>query len=244
MKRCPQCSEVYSDQLQFCLRDGSQLSTITADDPAPPVRADDDDYDTVVHPEPIVINIQDPAPFVEPVSPDPLPPQPESVRGRTNTIAVLIAGTIIGGLLVLVAILAFALVFRDRSTAEVVNVTEKNANIAAARPSERLPANTQTPASSPKATEKGNSNLTSDDPDSDEARREMLAKRGFNGRVIKINAIVRSEPSIDSDEVAVLPFDEPVRIGKPAAEHNPWYRITTADGTAGWMHGNTIEFTK
>ena len=35
MKRCPQCSEVYSDQLQFCLRDGSQLSTITADDSAP-----------------------------------------------------------------------------------------------------------------------------------------------------------------------------------------------------------------
>ena len=244
MKQCPQCSEVYTDQLQFCMIDGNPLVKVDADGPAPPAPAIDDDYDTVVNPERIVIDISEPPPVPEPVYTDALPSQPETGRGRANTIAVLIVGTIIGGLLVLVAILAFALVFRDRSGAEPANVTERNANIAAVRPSEHPTANTQTPASSPKATEKGNSNLMSEDTEADQARREMLAKRGFNGRVIKINAIIRSEPSIDSEEVAVLPYDEPVKIGKPAAEHNPWYRVTTSDGTTGWMHGNTIEFIK
>ena len=244
MKQCPKCSEVYTDQLQFCMIDGNPLVKVDADEQVPPAPAIDDDYDTVINPERIVIDIPDPAPAHEPAYPDALPPQPEPSGRRVNVIAVLIAGTIIGGLLVLVAILAFALVFKDRPGAEVININAKNANIAAARPSERPMANTQTPASSPKATEKGNANLTSDDADSDEARREMLAKRGFNGRVIKINAILRSEPSIDSEEVAVLPYDEPVKIGKPAAEHNPWFRVTTSDGTTGWMHGNTIEFIK
>ena len=244
MKQCPQCSEVYTDQLQFCMIDGNPLVKVDADDPAPPAPAVDDDYDTVVNPERIVIDIPDPTPAPEPVYPDPLPPEPEPPGRRVNMIAVLIAGTIIGGLLVLVAILAFALVFKDRSDAELINVTARNANIAAARPSERPTANAQTPASSPKATEKANANLTPEDTEADQARREMLAKRGFNGRVIKINAILRSEPSIDSEEVAVLPYDEPVKIGKPAAEHNPWFRVTTTDGTTGWMHGNTIEFIK
>ena len=36
-------------------------------------------------------------------------------------------------------------------------------------------------------------------------------KRGFNGRVIMINAVLRSSPSIDSPEVSVIPFDEPIK---------------------------------
>jgi len=242
MKRCPQCSEVYSDQLQFCLKDGSPLSDISTADTAV-LPAADDDYDTVVRPHPIVVDLSDPVPEPEPVYPEILPTQPEPARGRVNMIAVLIAGTIIGALLVLVAILAFALVFKERPNAQLVNVTAKNGNTAKNSPAERPTANTQTPASSPKTPEKVNSN-TPEDTDEEDARREMLAKRGFNGRVIKIKAVVRSEPSIESDEVAVLPYDEPLKIGRPAAEHNPWFRVTTADGTTGWMHGNTIEFTK
>jgi hypothetical protein len=80
-------------------------------------------------------------------------------------------------------------------------------------------------------------NFTNSDP-------ERSANKGFNGRVIMINAVIRSLPAVDSDEVAVVPFDEHIKIGKPAAEHSPWYRVTTSDGTTGWMHGNTIEFVK
>src|SRR4051794_31079063 len=118
MKQCPKCSEVYSDQLQFCMIDGNPLVKVSEDETAPPAPAVDDDYDTVINPARIVIDIPVPAPAPEPVYPDALPPQPEPPGRRVNVIAVLIAGTIIGGLLVLVAILVFALVFKDRSGAE------------------------------------------------------------------------------------------------------------------------------
>ena len=71
----------------------------------------DDDYDTVVRPDQIVIALDDPAPGSG--SADDIPPRPVRPRGRVNTIAVLIAGTLIGGLLVLVGILAFVLISKE-----------------------------------------------------------------------------------------------------------------------------------
>jgi hypothetical protein len=172
---------------------------------------------------------------------DIIPPGPVPTRGKVSTIAVLIAGTLIGGLLVLVAILAFSLINRDRSAVvppnQPADLPVKNSNLPKTTPTAL--ANADIASNSSKEQVANRTAANSSDMDS-----ESLAKKGFNGRVIMINAVIRSLPSVDSDEVAVVPFDEPIKIGKPATEHSPWYRVTTSDGTTGWMHGNTIEFVK
>ncbi len=78
--------------------------------------------------------------------------------------------------------------------------------------------------------------------DADREPKAPARKQGFNGRVIMLNAIIRSAPSMDAYEVGVVGFNQPIRIGKSAGGNNPWYRVTSANGTTGWMHGNTIEF--
>ena len=64
----------------------------------------------------------------------------------------------------------------------------------------------------------------------------------FNGRVIMLNAILRTAPTMEADELAILPAGEPLKIGKRASANSPWYQVVTAQGSKGWMHGNTIEF--
>ena len=64
----------------------------------------------------------------------------------------------------------------------------------------------------------------------------------FNGRVIAVNAYVRTSPSRSSDEIDVLPVDDRINIEKRENENSPWYYVTCEHGTSGWMHGNTIEF--
>ena len=64
----------------------------------------------------------------------------------------------------------------------------------------------------------------------------------FNGHVIMLNAILRTAPTMQADELAILPAGEPLRIGKRASPNSPWYQVVTAQGSKGWMHGNTIEF--
>jgi len=59
-----------------------------------------------------------------------------------------------------------------------------------------------------------------------------------------MNAIVRLAPSIDAPEINIVTFNSPIKIGKSAGGNNPWYRVTTASGQTGWMHGNTIEFVR
>ena len=66
----------------------------------------------------------------------------------------------------------------------------------------------------------------------------------FNGRVIASNAYVRASPSRNSDETDVLPVDDRINIERRENENSPWYFVTCEHGTSGWMHGNTIEFTK
>jgi len=235
MKQCPECKEVYSDQLLYCMRDGQKLFDIDDDDGEP----------TVVRPQPIFVDITDP-PVVEPIDPkpvvEPLPePMPVATEGRgVNTVAVLIIGTMIGGILVLATMVAVSILTRQKPPAPVnqVNIPLKPSNTPKPSPTEtRSPVPTQAPTVDADSSEK-------DDADDPRQRDDGLIRRGFNGRVIMTNAVVRAAPSIDSDELAVIGYGEPVKIGKPAGENNPWYRVTTEDGVSGWMHGNTIEFIK
>ena len=64
----------------------------------------------------------------------------------------------------------------------------------------------------------------------------------FNGRVIMLNAVLRTAPTMEAGDVEILQLDEPLIIGNKASGNSPWYRVETASGAKGWMHGNTIEF--
>lgn len=66
----------------------------------------------------------------------------------------------------------------------------------------------------------------------------------FNGRVIMMNAFLRSAPDMNAPEVTVLPLSSPITIGKQASPNSPWFRVKSEDGAVGWMHGNTIEYTR
>jgi len=66
----------------------------------------------------------------------------------------------------------------------------------------------------------------------------------FNGRVITLNAYVRSQPSRTAREIDVLPIDDRLEIEERENENSPWFEVTCEHGTKGWMHGNTIEFTR
>ena len=232
MKQCPECKEVYSDQLSYCLKDGKPLFSIDADDDGP---------ETVVRPKPIFVDIEDHTPVSEPDDVQPIIISDGSRGRRVNVVAVLLVGTLIGGILVLGTVLALNILNRDKPAvpAAQVNVPPKPSNTPKPTPKQtEPPANTNTPANDDTNTDSENAD------EDDQQKRERWIRKGFNGRVIMINAVVRAAPSIDSDELAVIGYDEPVKIGKPAGDNNPWFRVTTADGLTGWMHGNTIEFIK
>ena len=66
----------------------------------------------------------------------------------------------------------------------------------------------------------------------------------FNGRVIMLNAYVRSAPSKSANKVDILPMDDRINIERRENANSPWYYVTCEHGTSGWMHGDTIEFTQ
>ena len=66
----------------------------------------------------------------------------------------------------------------------------------------------------------------------------------FNGRVISQNAFVHAAPNRNSKQIDVLPVDDRLNIEERENESSPWFRVTCEHGTSGWMHGNTIEYTR
>ena len=76
------------------------------------------------------------------------------------------------------------------------------------------------------------------------SEKTLAADDEFNGRVITLNAYVRSAPSKTATQIAVLPQDDRINIGTRESPNSPWYKVVCEHGTSGWMHGDTIEFTK
>lgn len=66
----------------------------------------------------------------------------------------------------------------------------------------------------------------------------------YNGRVIATNANLRSEPGLYAEEIGVLPIQERIKIVRREHNNSPWYYVEAENGGSGWIHGNTIEFTK
>ena len=227
MKRCPQCNSVYEDDVQYCLNDGAGLIKQIF---APPSDADEFEVETVIRHAPVIVDLS-----TEDTSSESIiyrNPPVETViveRGarRKNPVMFLVAGLILGGVLVLTTLLLARNFFQNDKTETVkaTQTTDTNSN----QSNKTSPI--QNPLDIEKLSQKHEMRTTTDEAE-------------FNGRVIALNAYVRASPSRNSEEIDVLPVDDRINIGRRENENSPWYLVTCEHGTNGWMHGNTIEFTE
>lgn len=227
MKRCPQCNNVYEDDVQYCLNDGAGLVKQTF---ALPSDADDFEAETVIRHDPIIVDL----------SAGQIPPEPIIYRNppvetvivekgakRKNPAMFLILGLILGGGLVLATLLLARSFYQNdnSNTVEINETVESNSN-------ESIKISpVETPLDIENSSQKHETRTSADDAE-------------FNGRVIAINAYIRTSPSRSSDETDVLPVDDRTNIERRENENSPWYYVICEHGTSGWMHGNTIEFTQ
>lgn len=219
MKKCPQCNSVFVDDNIYCLNDG----TLLVDENLPlPTNADFGEEQTIVRSTPIIVDIatsnMPPPPFQNPSVQETIvlhtPPTVQKSKAPKYAIF-LVLGLLLGGSLVFGAFLLAGKF--DQKTDSNVNTTVKK--------SEDNPVKTKKNVSE--------NNDTNTDSSGE-----------YNGRVIALNANLRSEPGLYAEEIGVLPVDEPIKIIRREHGSSPWYYVEAQNGGSGWIHGNTIEFTK
>ncbi len=249
MKRCPQCGTIYTDETQFCLNDGAVL---IEDHAAFQTENALDEEDTIIRHYPITVDISDAAAPSEQISyPISLAPnQPtiiiEKQRNAGKYLLFLIAGLLLGGGLVLATLLvARSLNQNDGATGNQTN--NKNKAEKTVVSSQNL--NSQTNAleninapANVNVTQNNNANALEANKSHEE--KTAAADDEFNGRVITLNAYLRTAPTKQSSEISILPKGDRLKIGTRENPGSPWYRVTCEHGASGWMHGDTIEFTK
>jgi hypothetical protein len=232
MKRCPQCNSVFDDALVYCTNDGTPLLEETFVMPSENLPSDAEEI-TVIHHDPITIDIPNPnappAPteafnYQAPPTQTVVPVIVEKPRSSGKNFLYLIAGLLLGGGLVLAAVL-FGLFLYQNKTTQTVNV------------------NRTAPTNSPQNVKESPTEAAKT-PDAKHETRTDKPDDDFNGRVISLNAYVRASPNRNSKQIDVLPINDRLDIAERENESSPWYRITCEHGTSGWMHGNTIEFTR
>ena len=227
MKRCPQCNSVFGDENLYCLNDGTVLIEEIF---VLPSSADDFEAETIIRHEPVMVDLSS-----QNIPPEPIvyqTPTPERLRikqpaNRRNAAIFLVLGLLLGGSLVLATLLLARSFYQtdNRNSVKVNRVANTNSNKA------RTDSQTETPLNINKLAQKHETRTSVDDEE-------------FNGRVIALNAFVRASPSRNSDETDVLPIDDRLNIEKREDESSPWFYVTCEHGTSGWMHGNTIEYTR
>jgi len=220
---------VFDDTLDYCTNDGTPLLEETFILPSENSPVDAEEI-TVIRHEPITIDIPNPNLPIAPTEQLNSPPIPSVetvvIEKRRNTgkyLLFLVLGLILGGGLVLAAVLFGVYLYQNRTPP-----SETTANRTAPTNSAQTPRIAPTPITASAKHEK-----RTDESDDD-----------FNGRVITLNAYVRSSPNRNARETDVLPIDDRLNIADRENENSPWYRVTCEHGTTGWMHGNTIEFTR
>jgi hypothetical protein len=227
MKKCPQCNSVFDDSLVYCTNDGMPLVEETFVLPSEASQIETEE-ETVIHHEPITIDIPNSNPpvpaeqlgYQTPTGETVIPIVIEKRRQTGKYVLFLVLGLVLGGGLVLATVLfAVYLSQNNQPTPETSTIDQNSAP---------TPKTTPTPIT---ASAK-HQNRT------DEADDE------FNGRVISQNAYVRSSPSRTAREIDVLPIGDRLEIEERENENSPWYRVTCEHGAGGWMHGNTIEYTR
>lgn len=235
MKRCPQCNAIYNDETQFCLNDGAVLIEETA----PETDFNDDDEETVIRHNPIIVDVAQPNAHDYRVPPT-APPRPtiivEKQRNTGKYLLFLIVGLVLGGVLVLAGLLIARNFNRDDNTANVKTDNENQ--------TEKVVVSSQNSNASTPNANFLQSSVNAVDATAAHEERTSADDADFNGRVITLNAYVRSAPSKTSAQVSILPKDDRLKIGERANPNSPWYKVTCEHGVSGWMHGDTIEFTE
>ncbi len=229
MKRCPQCNSVFDDSLVYCTNDGAPLAQETFILPSE-VSPLDAEEETVIHHAPITIDIPNqtaPAPteafnYQAPPT-NVVPVIIEKPRSSRKNLLFLVIGIILGGGLVLAAVLLGIFLYQNKTTANSA---------------------TRTPPANSAQNTKSTPTATPFEASAKHEKRTDQADAEFNGRVITQNAYVRASPNRGAKEIDILPIDDRLNIEERENENSPWYRVTCEHGTSGWMHGNTIEFTR
>jgi hypothetical protein len=233
MKRCPQCNLLYENTVEFCQQDGTPLIEESFMLPS------DDDEPTIVRHDPIMINIPQSNEFStanQPTVPTEnivvVPVEKTSSTGKYALF--LMIGLLLGGGLVLATLL----------------ITRNNSQSANDDSNQKIIAPNQPTNISQTKPSIANSNANLKTPDAETASAKHSepnddANDGlFNGRVIVSNARIRRDPSSTAPVEDVLPYGDRLDIIDRANPNSPWYQVECEHGTTGWMHGDTIEFTK
>lgn len=242
MKKCPQCSTVFENEVVYCLNDGTPL---VGENFSLPSTESDFEAETIVRNEPIVVDLaeQNHAPngnINQPVQPVEnvivrVPPKSNS----KNAVIYLALGLLLGGILVLGTLILARSFYSGGAAANngnsrqiTVNVSESNAK----------PKNANL-----KLENRGENKNVSETAPTPDAKHDVQSAKDdeeFNGRVIAKNAYVRASPSKSAAQIEVLPLDDRIDIDRRENESSPWFHVTCEHGTTGWMHGDTIEYTK
>ena len=228
MKKCPQCNSVYSDDFFYCSNDGTDL---IAENLSLPTQNDGIEAETVIRRDPIIVNVSrpetalPPPDFNTPYIPQAAPPVIEKTPRSRNYAVFLFLGLLLGGGLVLATLLAAGYFFKP-------NETEKNVRVSTVQNRNTETVNTGRNSEIDESADDVHRRKDADKPDGD-----------FNGRVIMLNAYVRSAPAPNARQVDILPVDDRINIERREHSNSPWYYVSCEHGISGWMHGNTIEFT-
>ena len=233
MKKCPQCNTVYGDQIAFCLKDGATLIEETFSPPP----SDSIEEETVIRHEPIIVDFgaseetSGQTTYQIPPTPENIIVIPARTTSNTGKYALFFTlGLLLGGGLVLATILLSRTSYQNENTNSVkTNQTEKSV---------------KTIQMAENKAENKNENKVSETVSGKHDETTSASDEDFNGRVIVTNARVRSSPSAEASAVETLPMNDRLNIIKRGNPNSPWYEIECEHGASGWMHGNTIEFTK
>jgi len=236
MKKCPQCQNLFPDETQYCLNDGQPLISQVL--PLPSEVSSGDEEETIVRGAPIVVDLSAVnAPNHETLQSPPSHPPRETIvipvpaKTKSNfgkNLAFLIIGLLLGGALVLATLLLAKSFYQNDSS----NNTPTAANLNSGQtPNNSAPKDTDSPANKPAA-------------NPEHQKKTDVGDDEFNGRVISLNAYVRSSPDRNSSQVEVLPVNDRLTITSRENPNSPWFFVVCEHGTSGWMHGNTIEYTR
>lgn len=243
MKRCPQCSRVFANDTAFCPHDAARL--VEENFSLPSIDGDFED-DTVVRRQPIVVDLsKGNAPALENIRQAPPPSTADNIvvrvpaKSNSKSAAIYLAlGLLLGGILVLTTLIFARGFFSNgdggNSKQIAVNVSTQNANARNSAPANRIETNANPP----------NKNAIDLSANAKHDERTTAADGEFNGRVIALNAYVRASPSKSAAQTDVLPLDDRINIERRENESSPWFYVTCEHGTSGWMHGDTIEYTR
>ena len=226
MKRCPQCNRVYEDQVSFCENEGAALMDENFTLPSADI-----EEDTLVRANPIIVNLEDNEQIPNQI-PQTAPPAENvvlvpanNVQTSRNYLLFLVVGLLIGGSLVIATLLFSKKYSQNEKVAVNAVSNKKNAETV----NVNIPIENENTL--PIASEKHSQANTAID------------ESGLNGRVITLNAYVRTAPDANAGEIEVLPENDRIKIIRRENDKSPWYEVECEHGTVGWMHGNTIEFT-